>query len=130
MLKGLFGALFAAVLTTSPATASQWIEGGLYVTAQEDGTFVPLKVLKLDDVGVHIRLYSNVYSDAPSHIDESSLYMAGIDSGDAEPLGVGHMPVSNEHFMDWNPKFVQQSSVTADELEGYKVWLEAQGGYF
>jgi len=100
------------------------------VTPQENGRFVPLKILKVDDHGVHIRIYSNVYPAPPSHIDESTLYMAGVDKREEEPLGMGHLPVSNQSFSGWEATFVQQSSVNTEELEGYQMWLEAEGGYF
>ncbi|MBX3690622.1 hypothetical protein [Dokdonella sp.] len=130
MLKRLFAVLFGSAVATSPVAAGQWLEGGLYVTPQENGRFVPLKILKVDDHGVHIRIYSNVYPAPPSHIDESTLYMAGVDKREEEPLGMGHLPVSNQSFSGWEATFVQQSSVNTEELEGYQMWLEAEGGYF
>ena len=130
MLKRLFAVLFGTAVATSSAVAGQWLEGGLYVTAQESGGFVPLKILKVDDHGVHVRIYSNVYPEPPAHIDESTLYMAGVDKREDEPLGMGHLPVSNETFSGWGASFVQQSSVSVEELEGYQMWQEAEGGYF
>lgn len=130
MFKRLFAVLFGTAVATSPAAASQWLEGGLYVTPQENGSFVPLKILRVDNHGVHVRIYSNVYPTPPAHIDESTLYMAGVDKREDEPMGMGHLPISSETFSDWGAEFVQQSSVVAEELEGYQMWLEAEGGYF
>jgi hypothetical protein len=126
MIKKLLAVLFGAAGTAG----EQWIEGGLYVAPHSSGNFAPLKILKVDERGVHIRIYSNVYPAPPAHIEESSLYMAGVDKLEAEPLGVGHMPISNETFSGWGATLVQQSSVVAEELEGYEAWLEAEGGYF
>lgn len=130
MLKRLLTFLFGTAVAASPVAAGQWLEGGLYVTERENGSFVPLKILKLDDHGVHVRVYSNVYPEPPKAIDESSLYMAGADRPDGEPLGMGHLPISKASFSGWKAHFVQQSSVTAEELEGYEIWREAEGGYF
>ena len=130
MLKRLFSVLLGTTRTTSPAADRRWIEGGLYVVPRENGNFVPLKILKVDDHGVHIRIYSNLYPTPPTHIDESILYMAGVDKREDEPLGMGHLPISGESFSGWGAAFVQQSSVGAEELEGYQMWLEADGGYF
>jgi hypothetical protein len=130
MFKRLFAILFGTAVATSPAAAGQWLEGGLYVTPQENGSFVPLKILRVDNHGVHVRIYSNVYPTPPAHIDESTLYMAGVDKLEDEPLGMGHLPISSEAFSGWGAEFVQQSSVVAEELEGYQMWLEAEGGYF
>ena len=104
--------------------------GGLYVTRKEDGSYTALKVLKTDDGGVHVRLYSNKYPNRPNSIDESELYIAGFDRKPGEELGMGHAPVSWDSFRKWRAEFVQQSTVTDKELEGYKIWREAGGGYF
>ena len=130
MLKKLLALCFGAAFATAPAAARQWIEGGLYVAPQPDGTYVPLKILKVDARGVHVRRYSNVYRAPPAHIDESRLYMAGVERRAGEPLGMGHMPVSYQTFAGWHARFVQRSSVTSAELEGYRMWREAKGGYF
>jgi len=105
-------------------------EGGLYHVPDDGGTYKVLKVLKVDDGGVHVRLYSNVLNSPPTHIEESTLYMAGMDRRPDEPMGMGHLPISHGSFAGWNAVFVQQSSVTDDELEGYRMWAEAKGGYF
>lgn len=131
MFKKLLAIIFGAVTATSSAMAGEGlVEGGVYVTPQEDGSYVPLKILKLDEVGVHVRLYSNVYKNRPKAIEEYSLYIAGIDKKGSEPLGMGHLPLSRKAFAGWGAVFVQRSSVSAEELEGYRVWLEAKGGYF
>ena len=130
MIRKWLANLFGAAAATSDVDVAKWVDGGLYVGQQEDGTYVPMKILKVDAHGVHVRIYSNVYRTLPSRIDEASLYMAGVDKREDEPLGMGHMPVSNETFSDWGATFVQQSSVVAEELQGYEMWLEAEGGYF
>ena len=107
----------------------KWVEGGLYYTRDNDGYHV-LKILKVDDHGFHVRLYSNQFPEPPKKIDESTLYMAGVDHKPNERLGMGHCPVSKKSFLSWGAAFVQQSTVSAEELEGYKMWLDAKGGYF
>ena len=129
MFKKLFQALFGGT-KASASVDGQWSEGGLFVTPMEGGKFRPLKILKTDAHGVHIRVYSNLYQGVPEQIDESALYMAGADRGEKEPLGMGHLPVSRKSFSSWGAIFVQHSSVSPDELDGYQVWLEAKGGYF
>ena len=123
-------ALLGIFTVASCVTELQWVEGGLYATPQEDGTYTVLKILKLDDHGVHVRIYSNVFETLPQGIDESSLYMVGIDRKPDEALGMGHAPISKQTFSTWGATFIQQSSVSPDELEGCKMWLEAGGGYF
>jgi hypothetical protein len=109
---------------------SQLVEGGLYYTQNENGSFSVLKILKLDKGGVHVRLYSNQFPEPPIKVDESVLYMAGVERKPNETLGMGHAPISKRSFEGWKAMFFQQSSIKDDELEGYKMWLEAKGGYF
>jgi len=129
MFDRLIGFLFGTASAASPA-ATEWMEGGLYVTPRENGAYVPLKILKVDADGVHVRIYSNVYPEVPARIDESTLYMAGIDQREDEPMGMGHLPISLSSFSTWGAVLVQPSSVSDQELEGYALWLEANGGYF
>ena len=104
-------------------------EGGLYYTKGEKGDFSVLKILKVDDKGVHVRLYSNRYSSPPKKLEESSLYMAGMNRKPGEELGMGHLPLSKASFAGWKATYFQQSSVSEAELDGYRIWQEG-GGYF
>jgi hypothetical protein len=122
ILMGLLASLFGC-------SRPHWVEGGLYYT-RDKGSYHVFKLLKIDDGGFHVRLYSNQYLEPPGKIDESTLYMAGIDHKPSERLGMGHCPVSRQSFLTWGARFIQQSSVSVQELEGYKVWLDAKGGYF
>jgi hypothetical protein len=56
--------------------------------------------------------------------------MAGTDRRPEEPMGMGHLPISHRSFASWNAVFFQQLRVTDDELDGYRMWAEAKGGYF
>jgi hypothetical protein len=107
-----------------------WVEGGLYYTHNDDGAYSILKILKIDDRGFHVRLYSNRFPEPPQKIDEPTLYMVGMNRKPNERLGMGHLPISKKSFVTWHATFVQQSTVSEEELEGYKVWLDAKGGYF
>jgi len=123
IIMGLLASLFGC-------SRPNWVEGGLYCTRNENGSYSVLKILKIDDGGFHVRLYSNQFSKPPQKVDESTLYMAGMDRKPNERLGMGHYPVSKKSFLGWGATFVQQSAVSAEELDGYKMWLDAKGGYF
>jgi hypothetical protein len=120
----------AALLGCSQSKSVKVVEGGFYSLQNENGSYSVLKVLKVDDGGVHVRVYSNQFPSQPAKIDENSLYMAGADHKPNETLGMGHAPLSKKSFEAWQTTFVQQSAVKENELEGYKMWLEAKGGYF
>jgi hypothetical protein len=111
-------------------SGSKLAEGGLYYTQNKNGSYSVLKILKLDDGGVHVRLYSNQFSTPPTKVDESALYMVGVDRKPNETLGMGHAPIAKRSFEGWKAVFFQQSSIKDEELEGYKMWLDAKGGYF
>ena len=130
MFKNLFSRWFGGASQAPQHEAVSWREGGLYVVPAENGGYSPLKILKCDEHGVHVRTYSNVYPALPQRIDEAALYMAGMNKKDDEPMGMGHLPVSYASFAGWGVVFVQESSVAADELEGYAYWQDAKGGYF
>ena len=130
MTMRLLIALICGGLLVTACARKTWVEGGLYAAPQDDGTFAVLKVLKLDDGGVHVRLYSNRFSARPASLDEKALFMAGMNREAGESLGMGHAPLSTRTFSSWNAVFIQQSSVSDEELDGYRMWQEAKGGYF
>lgn len=117
-------------LLASAVGQERLVEGGIYSTRNENGSYSVLKILKLDPQGVHVRLYSNQFADHPSKLDEAKLYMAGIDRKPGESLGMGHLPISRRSFATWGIRFVKIAPVKQDELEGYEMWREASGGYF
>jgi hypothetical protein len=106
------------------------VEGGLYSTRGAKGSYTVVKILKLDPLGVHVRMYSNQFSEHPSKLDETTLYMAGMDRKPNESLGMGHAPISQKSFATWGAKFIKHVPVLSEELEGYQMWKEANGGYF
>lgn len=85
-----------------------------------------LKVLKVEEEIVHIRLYKNKCEEVPARIDSSSLELGTIH--DKDGFGIGHLPISYETFASWGPQFLQHTLVEPEELEGYEAWKESQGG--
>lgn len=134
MIRNVLSALFGTSRHKAAAPkirhGGEWVEGGLYAVPRENGAYSVLKLLKHDAHGVHVRCYSNVHATRPASVDESTLYMAGVDKRDDEPLGMGHLPISHASFTGWGAIFIQASTVSSEELEGYEMWREAEGGYF
>ena len=42
--------------------------------------------------------------------------------------GIGHFPIAREGFFDDNPVLIKVVPVKDEELEGYKLYLEAMKG--
>jgi hypothetical protein len=101
------------------------IEGGLYIVPSEDRYGI-LKVLKVEDDIVHIRLYKNKFTEVPGRIDTSTLTLGTI--FDKDGFGMGHTPLSLRTFISWRPQFLQPGLVGPEELEGYEEWKRANGG--
>jgi hypothetical protein len=112
-----------ALLTGRPPL----LEGGLYATRKEDGVAIA-KVLRVDRKGAHLRLYAQRFAQIPAGVDEASLRVEPFVKG--APLSIGHVPVSHASLAGWGLQFVQQSSVSPGELEGFRMWEEGRGGYF
>ena len=96
----------------------------------EDGGFGVIKILAVDDHGVHVRLYAQRFPHRPQLADLGNLDIAPCGPDDANPFSIGHMPLSFQSFGPWRPQVVGAEDVQEDELEGYQMWLEANGGYF
>ena len=100
--------------------------GGLYSVTDGDDGFRVIKILALDEKAVHVRLYKNRFPSRPQSVNQSELSLGRVD--DAGGFGMGHIPMSRENFTNGQPIFIQQSTVTEEELEGYQLWKEAGGG--
>jgi len=105
-------------------------EGGLYAFKNDNGSYSVLKLLKVEGSGVHVKVYSNQFDSPPTQVDESKLYLAGLNHKPDETLGVADVPLSGESFQNYKATFVQQSTVTPQELEGFNTWKKANGKYF
>jgi hypothetical protein len=102
--------------------------GGIYSTTDGKGSYSIVKVLAHGDGVTHIRLYKQKYQSRPATVDVAALSLGKID----EPggFGIGHLPIRDETFRQWQPVRITTSAVTADELKGYKAWKEAGGAVF
>ncbi len=99
------------------------VVGGLYYSEDEDGAYAVMKVLAVDDFAVHLRSYANKFTEPPVDLDPAVLTLGGIDSPGG--FGIGHFPLAREGFFSGNPVFIKQVPVADDELEGYRLYLEA-----
>ena len=103
------------------------VVGGLYATKNEDGTYGVTKVLVVDDFAVHLRSYANRFEELPTdNIDPSVLTLGSISDGGG--FGIGHFPLAKEGFWNDDPMYLKKTPVADDELEGYRMYLEAMGG--
>ncbi len=93
-------------------------------------TFRVVKVLVVEEKGVHVRLYRGRWLWRPT-LQEITPDELGLTNADADgPLAVGHLPVSLEAFARWKPELLRLEAVAPDELEGYEIWKQENGGVF
>ena len=100
--------------------------GGYFWLGGEEPRVV--KLLARDDVGVHIATYTNRVETKPDSVDPATLTFAETEGSSI--TGIGHMPFSLDTFLSHNPLLIQEGEVADDELDGYRSWKEAGGGYF
>jgi hypothetical protein len=109
-----------------PGDSPEIVVGELYASKNDDGTYSIVKVLFVDDLAVHLRRYANRFDRPPSDVDSSFLTLDSIGEGGGG--GVDHFPLAKELFFNDDPQFIKQVPVADDELEGYRLYLEAIGG--
>jgi len=100
--------------------------GGLYATQDKDGSWRVMKVLAVDDFAVHLRSYANKFPEQPKDVDPAKLSLGGLK--DPAGFGIGHFPLAKEGFFKDNPVLIKVGPVKDEELEGYKLYLEAMKG--
>ncbi len=110
--------------------------GALYsIPGSMPHTFQVIKVLAVDEFGVHVRLYGNAFvrrpaAVAPDLLDTSPfISMAPEDVGQEWPLSVGHLPLLAATFVGMRPVYIAREVVAPDELDDYNNWQRSGGGY-
>lgn len=101
-------------------------EGGIYSINSGDGDIGIVKVLVHEEETIHIRIYKDRFKQRPKKINPKKLTLGSINDPDGG-FGIGHLPIRTSEFLSWIPKLAVESSVTEDELEGYKMWKEGSG---
>ena len=87
--------------------------GGLYASQNKDGSYSVTKIIALDEVAVHIKMYSNKFEAIPEDIDAEKLQTF-----------IGHAPMAREGFLLDSPKLLKVEKVTESELEGYNYYKQ------
>lgn len=82
-------------------------------------SFGVVKILKIEGDTYHLRTYGVSYDKRPSEND-----LEDIKSNHA--AGIGHLPLSKEHFRQWEPEVILNQPVSLEELEGYNIWKNGQ----
>ena len=110
--------------------SNDWLIGGIYSVPHESSSYVVVKILKTDSIGVHLRLYSNVFNEKPEVVNEAELKVLSFNNELNLPAGAEHVAISHNSFNNWGASFVQQSEVSEEELIGFQEWFNAKGGFF
>ncbi len=104
--------------------------GGLYSVPHENNSYVIVKIIQTDSIGVHISLYSNIFHKIPEYINESELVILPSDNLLGFPEGTLHVAISHKGFKHWGASFIQLINVNKAELKAYNNWFESKGGYY
>jgi len=102
--------------------------GSLYSVDDGEGWFRVAKVLVVENEGVHIRFYKNKFKARPDSIEFSSPSLGTVH--DADGFGMGHLPLTHRAFRAWKPVLLAENTIAENELEGYRAWKDAKGGFF
>lgn len=105
--------------------------GDLVSVVADDGAFGVVKLLVTDAVGVHVRLYQQRFPERPSGVDPTTLSLGPSMFAQDVPFSIGHVPLSHQTFAGWQPILMTRGvEVEERELQGYRGWEDAEGGYF
>lgn len=97
------------------------------VTVKDGDRYGYAKLLQVERGGVHMRLYADRFDIPPDTINPWALR---LDRHDAPTMSFGHLPMSRATFSGWEPSYDRLVMRSVDELEGYQVWKDAEGGFF
>lgn len=102
------------------------------VTFEGEQGIAVAKLLHVDAGGVHVRLYSDRWAVCPPEVNPWALRLEPVNAEEpgGHPFGIGHLPLSRSAFLARRPIFNRLAMRGGEELEGYRMWREAKGGYF
>ena len=103
-------------------------EGGIYAIREGRLRWGYLKVLRCDSQTVHIAYYTQKSWLIPRTIEARKLGTGVMRNGKLG--GIGHMPFTRAGFEAWPLNQIGFASVGKEELEGYQIWLDEEGGVF
>src|ERR1043166_3382854 len=109
---------FLGVLLSGVANAQEAKPGALYSVEGGGGRYLIAKVLAVERGGIHVRLYKNRFDSRPTKVEFKSLSIV-----------MEHLPITHKQFREWHPVYISDSPVTENELEGYRRWQDAGGGF-
>lgn len=93
----------------------------------DQGTFGIVKILVLEDKGVHIRVFTERYASRPEHIDTEQLSLS--QSLFRQGFAPGHLALTRTMLGAWRPVRIGHEPVKEPELDGYRSWKVAHGRY-
>ena len=128
VITALILVVVALVLVACRKSGASLEVGGIYSTADGKGGFGVVKLLAHADSICHVRVYKQKFQSRPTTVEVGSLSLGK--PGDPDGFGMGHIPMREAGFLEWQPVLITKTTVTPDELEGYKIWKESGGGVF
>jgi hypothetical protein len=131
MFRRLLASMVHRVRGARTRSSAIFGSGDLVSVVTDDGRFGVIKILVADEGGVHARLYVQRFDQRPGPTDLDELSTAPFGPEHGNPFSIGHMPLSHASFAGWQPAIiVRGSTVLEQELEGYRMWQDAEAGYF
>jgi hypothetical protein len=95
------------------------------------------KVLKSELMRVHVALYGpwsttrqDVIRPWELRVRPPAMASEAIAAKPDFEAGVGHLPLARSSLSALDPRFAGLTTLTSDELDGYQIWREADGGTF
>jgi hypothetical protein len=129
MIKRFFSSLKLKMNSLDPSK----IVAGQYYYAKKGDVYQVTKILAigpLDPFCLHIRVYKNVFTSAPTIEDIPSLtIMMNVDELKQKNFnfGIGHAPLDAHGFIETNPVLFAVGPVTEEELDDYRYWQHEMG---
>jgi hypothetical protein len=127
-LTALILAAVALVFIACRKSSASLQVGGIYSTADGKGGYGVVKLLAHGNGICHVRIYKQKFATRPATVDVGGLSLGKL--GDPDGFGMGHIPMRESGFLEWQPVLITTTTVTPEELDGYKSWKESGGGVF
>lgn len=94
--------------------------GAYYALQTGYNRFQVVRVIAIEECGVHFRMYQKWFDETPRHNDLEDLQQASTT----------YMPFRWWPFFVMGPEYLTQAPLSQEELDEYRQWREEDGMYW
>lgn len=96
------------------------VPGGIYSLQTGSSRFQVVRVIAIEECGVHFHMYGKWFEEVPDYVDLDDL----------QETSTTYMPFRWWPFYVMGPEFLSHGPLLPEDMESYRRWREEDGMYW